>query len=228
VRSEPRRSGRAAAPKQTAEALREAEAAHLFFSGVFKHMTEGVYLIRVADGVIMLTNAKFDEMFGYGPDELVGKNVSVVNAPTEKKPEDVAQEIMAELNRSGRWTGEVLNIRKDGTTFWSEAVVSTMDHPSYGAAWLSVHRDITERKRAEHEKERPTCLGDPMPVDQVFANLIENALKYRSPDRATVIRITGRREDGMAAYCVEDNGIGIEPEQQERVFTPFFRDRSVL
>jgi len=69
----------------------------------------------------------------------------------------------------------------------------------------------------------PAALGDRIQMGQAFSNLIENALKYRSPDRAPVIRITGRREDSMAVYIVEDNGIGIAPEQQQRVFIPFFR-----
>jgi signal transduction histidine kinase len=69
----------------------------------------------------------------------------------------------------------------------------------------------------------PACVGDPVQVGQVFSNLIENALKYRNPERSAVIRITGRSEDGNAVYCVEDNGIGIAPDQQQHVFTPFFR-----
>jgi|GEM_PF-630624 len=69
----------------------------------------------------------------------------------------------------------------------------------------------------------PACLGDPMQMGQVLSNLVENAFKYRNPDRALLIRITGLREGGTAVYCVEDNGIGIAPEQQQRIFTPFFR-----
>jgi PAS domain S-box-containing protein len=69
----------------------------------------------------------------------------------------------------------------------------------------------------------PVCLGDPVQMGQVISNLVENAFKYRSPGRPLVIRITGRQEDGMAVYCVEDNGIGIASEQQQLVFTPFFR-----
>jgi len=69
----------------------------------------------------------------------------------------------------------------------------------------------------------PACIGDPMQVGQVFANLVENALKYRSPVRAPVIRITGRHQGDSVVYCVEDNGSGIAPDMRERVFTPFFR-----
>ena len=41
------------------------------------------------------------------------------------------------------------NIRKDGTTFWCNANVSTFYHHIHGQVWVAVHEDITERKRAE-------------------------------------------------------------------------------
>jgi PAS domain S-box-containing protein len=43
----------------------------------------------------------------------------------------------------------VLNLRKDGTTFWCNATVSTFDHPQYGPVWVSVQTDITAQKQAE-------------------------------------------------------------------------------
>ena len=57
----------------------------------------------------------------------------------------------------------------------------------------------------------------------MFGNLLDNALKYLDPHRVGGIRVSGRCEDGMSLYCVEDNGIGIAAEQQERVFEIFHR-----
>jgi len=45
---------------------------------------------------------------------MTGKPVSIVNAPTEKSPEETATEIIGELEKNSFWTGEVLNIKKDG------------------------------------------------------------------------------------------------------------------
>ena len=56
---------------------------------------------------------------------------------------------MAALDRCGTWSGEIKNIRKDGSTFWCNATVSGFDHAEYGPVWLSIHQDITERKRLE-------------------------------------------------------------------------------
>jgi signal transduction histidine kinase len=57
----------------------------------------------------------------------------------------------------------------------------------------------------------------------IVYNLLSNALKYRSPQRPLVIKIATFREGACIVFCVEDNGLGIAPNQVEKVFQMFKR-----
>ena len=69
----------------------------------------------------------------------------------------------------------------------------------------------------------PICVGDHAQTSQVFANVLDNALKYRDPQRRLVIHISGQMQNGKAVYAVADNGIGIAPEHQAKIFEMFHR-----
>jgi signal transduction histidine kinase len=72
----------------------------------------------------------------------------------------------------------------------------------------------------------PACWADRAQTSQVFANLLDNALKYRHPARPPRIAVRGAVEGGEGAeavYRVEDNGLGISPDQQARIFEIFSR-----
>jgi PAS domain S-box-containing protein len=60
-------------------------------------------------------------------------------------------------------------------------------------------------------------------LQQLFQNLIGNAIKYRSPDRPPSVRVTAERENGSWVFAVNDNGIGIEAEYKDRIFGLFKR-----
>ncbi len=137
--------------KKEIDERKQTEAALRLYEEIIENMAEGVYLIRTSDGVIVYTNPQFERMFGYDSEELKGKHVSIVNAPTEKTPEEIAKEIIQSLKEKGTWSGEVLNIKKDGTQFWCHANVSTFDHHEFGEVWISVHNDITEQKLTEEK-----------------------------------------------------------------------------
>jgi PAS domain S-box-containing protein len=121
---------------------------------ILDNMFVGVMLATVSDGKIVFANPRFASMFGYGRGELEGQSVVVLNAPTTHTPAEVAGRIIADLERQGFWQGEVENIRKDGTHFWTLAKVTTFEHPRLGPVWVTVQMDITEQRRAEAESRR--------------------------------------------------------------------------
>jgi signal transduction histidine kinase len=69
----------------------------------------------------------------------------------------------------------------------------------------------------------PNCLGDSTLINQVFSNLVDNACKYRSPKRPGRIRISAKPDGKQVVYRVQDNGIGITPEHQPKIFEIFHR-----
>lgn len=85
--------------------------------------------------------------------------------------------------------------------------------------------------RASRAHGRPVALDpghrpivprlDPALLDQVLANLIDNALKFSAPDGHVAVRLA--REGADVAMTVQDDGPGIPREDLHRVFDPFFR-----
>jgi len=118
-------------------------------SEIFKNMAEGVFILGLDDGIIKHANPQFERMFGYETGELTGKDVSIINAPGAKSPEETKRELLAIQRRTGEWHGDIENIKKDGTRFWCHADNSVFVHDKFGRVCVSVRSNITERKRAE-------------------------------------------------------------------------------
>lgn len=68
----------------------------------------------------------------------------------------------------------------------------------------------------------PTVMADEVQLTQLFQNLIDNAIKFRS-DRPLEIHVGARRDGDRWLFSVRDNGIGLEPQYSERVFEIFQR-----
>jgi two-component system, OmpR family, phosphate regulon sensor histidine kinase PhoR len=82
-------------------------------------------------------------------------------------------------------------------------------------------------KRIEIELAAPESLS-PIQADgallrQALANLLDNAIKYTKPGGRVIVR--ARQHAGRQSFSVEDNGLGIAPTDQARLFEKFYRAR---
>ena len=68
-----------------------------------------------------------------------------------------------------------------------------------------------------------SCFGDPVQVNQVFSNIIDNAVKYCAPGRPLRVRVSSVADGDAVVYRVEDNGIGIPATQQGKIWEIFHR-----
>jgi signal transduction histidine kinase len=69
----------------------------------------------------------------------------------------------------------------------------------------------------------PIVEGDPVQLRQLMQNLISNALKYHQPEAPPDVKIYAKQLSGKVQVFVEDEGIGFEQEDAERIFQPFQR-----
>jgi signal transduction histidine kinase len=69
----------------------------------------------------------------------------------------------------------------------------------------------------------PEITSDRLAIEQVFGNLLDNAVKYLEDDRAGQIVVRGRDRGRQVEFEVEDNGRGIGEQDRERVFDLFRR-----
>jgi len=89
-----------------------------------------------------------------------------------------------------------------------------------GNAVANLHNKIFELHAIVSNDNLPIVLGDETQLTRVFQNLIDNALKFKGSDHPR-IHIGCKMDFDKATISVSDNGIGIDEQFQERVFTIF-------
>jgi len=90
-------------------------------------------------------------------------------------------------------------------------------------AVANIEYQIKEAAAEVDIEKLPPCLGDVSQISRVFSNLLTNALKFLDESRPGRTHIYGSSRDNQSIYCVEDNGIGIAPEHQEKIFEIFYQ-----
>ena len=115
-------------------------------ASILENMVEGVSVSDAA-GVIFFTNSAFDAMYGYPRGQLIGQQVSVLEAGAPGEPG-----VRERLDSGQGWSGECRARKKDGTSFWTETRISPLDLGGR-ACRITVQLDITGRRRAAEERQ---------------------------------------------------------------------------
>jgi hypothetical protein len=92
-----------------------------------------------------------------------------------------------------------------------------------GAIVTTVAHQASEAQAQIRIGSLPEITSDRLALEQIFSNLIDNALKYLKPGVPGDISVRGRTKLGFAIYDVADNGRGIDPKDHQRIFDLFRR-----
>jgi signal transduction histidine kinase len=161
---------------------------------IFKRLGEGEEVSAGERFDPKAAAAEFDEAIGF------------IKAATEKM-ERLINAILA-ISRAGKRELRPENIDMSALV---NGVVSTLTHEAQAV-------------RAEIEVgPLPSITCDRLALEQVFSNLLDNALKYLRPEAPGSIQVTGSAASGRVIYEVRDNGRGIAEADQKRIFEPFRR-----
>jgi PAS domain S-box-containing protein len=114
---------------------------------VLESMAEGVSISN-KDGIIIYTNPVEDRLFGYRRGELIGQHVSIQNSYPPVQNKRIVGNIIRQLETKSVWSGEISNIKKDGTPFTTYARITAIEINGE-KHWVCVQEDITQRKKAE-------------------------------------------------------------------------------
>ncbi|WP_182084613.1 HWE histidine kinase domain-containing protein [Aureimonas sp. ME7] len=105
---------------------------------------------RVADNPIVFCNDAFLRLTGYAREEIIGRNCRFLQGPATRV-EDIAKVSKAVRDRESIEI-DLLNYRKDGSTFWNALLVSPVFEDGELTYFFASQFDVTDRKRAEEHR----------------------------------------------------------------------------
>lgn len=144
----------------------------------------------------------------------------VIAAVREDMPEAIGF-IRASTEKMDRLINAILKLSREGRRSLVPELLD-MTAMVQGIA-ASVHHQTGAAGAEIIVEPLPRLDSDRLSIEQIFGNLIDNAVKYLDHDRPGRIVISGHQQGDWLVYRIEDNGRGISPKDHERIFELFRR-----
>jgi signal transduction histidine kinase len=129
--------------------------------------------------------------------------------------------IKSSIAKMDRLISAILNLTREGRREFQPEKIDTRDFIE--AIVSSVAHQAAEAQAEIHIEPLPNIVSDRLALEQIFSNLIDNAIKYLKNGVPGEIRIRGRTKLGYAIFEISDNGRGIDPKDHQRIFDLFRR-----
>jgi signal transduction histidine kinase len=129
--------------------------------------------------------------------------------------------IKSSIARMDRLISAILNLTREGRREFQPEKIDTRNF--IGGIVSSVAHQAAEAQAEIHIEPLPNIVSDRLALEQIFSNLIDNAIKYLKNGVPGEIRIRGRTKLGYAIFEISDNGRGIDPKDHQRIFDLFRR-----
>ncbi len=129
--------------------------------------------------------------------------------------------IKSSIAKMDRLISAILNLTREGRREFEPVRIDTRE--LIEAVVTTVAHQAAEADAAIHIEPLPEITSDRLAIEQIFSNLIDNALKYLKPGVPGEISVRGRTKLGYAVFDVTDNGRGIDPKDHQRIFDLFRR-----
>jgi signal transduction histidine kinase len=129
--------------------------------------------------------------------------------------------IKSSIAKMDRLITAILNLTREGRREFEPVRIDTRE--LIEAIVTTVAHQAAEAQTQFRIEPLPEIVSDRLALEQIFSNLIDNALKYLKPGVPGDISIRGRTKLGFAIFEVADNGRGIDPKDHQRIFDLFRR-----
>lgn len=142
-------------------------------------------------------------------------------AVTADVPESLAF-IRSSTQKMDRLINAILRLSREGRRVLTPETIK-LDKLFDGIAQSLAHRAHEVGAVIEIAPGLPELVSDRLALEQIFSNLVENALKYLKPGRPGRIKVRGERRGGQVIVEIADNGRGVDPKDHDRIFDLFRR-----